>query len=321
MGAMDTIFSTGGLHPRDRFNCWHEVACKQVVGHQSRPLSAAAFEAELQAARLADLQLLIFCNSPMDVSRAQRDIAQTRSDELFVCQQLAGSLALEQQGREITLTKGDFCLLDPQLPYTGRFRNDSQLLVLKIPRPALRARVGNTLAMTARLLNEGPRGRLASAYLASLPGVSGGAEGQHAALFQEQALDLVAISLAPMMMEGGVNVSSPRTLHYLNLRKAVEEQLADPALSPTTLAAAAGISARYANVILATHGTSLERFIQRSRLERCRRALEDPAQAHRSITDIAFSWGFLDLSQFSRSFKKSYGFAPRDYRSLKLKRR
>lgn len=116
MGAMDTIFSTAGLHPRDRFDCWHEVACKQVGGHQSRPLTAAAFEAELQAAPLADVQLLTFRNSPMDVSRTRRDIARARSDELFVCRQIAGSLALEQQGREITLTKGDFCLLDPQLP-------------------------------------------------------------------------------------------------------------------------------------------------------------------------------------------------------------
>ena len=318
---MDTIFSTAGLHPRDRFDCWHEVACKQVVGHQSRPLSASAFEAELQAARLADLQLLTFCNSPMDVSRARRDIARAQSDELFVCQQIAGSLSLEQQGREITLTRGDFCLLDPQLPYTGRFRNGSKVLVLKIPRPALEARIGNTSTMTVRPLNRGSRGRLASGYLASLPGVSGGAEGQHSALFQEQALDLVALSLAPMMTEGTVDVSAPRTLHYLNLRKAVEEKLADPALSPTTLAAAAGISARYANVILATHGTSLERFIQRSRLERCRRALIDSAQTHRSITDIAFSWGFSDLSQFSRSFKKSYGSAPREYRALKLKQK
>jgi AraC family transcriptional regulator, positive regulator of tynA and feaB len=85
-------------------------------------------------------------------------------------------------------------------------------------------------------------------------------------------------------------------------------------LSPKLLATAVGISVRYANVVLASHGTSLERFIQKSRLERCRRALEDGAQAHRSITDIAFSWGFTDLSQFSRSFKKIYGLAPRDYR-------
>jgi AraC-like DNA-binding protein len=311
---MDKIFSTHGLHSRDRFDRWHEVACKQIVGHQSRPLSAPVFEAELQAAPLADLQLLTFCTSPMDVSRTRIDIARARSDELFVCQQLTGSLALEQQGREISLTTGDFCLLDPQIPYKGQLRNGSRLLVLKIPRPALEARLGNPSALTVLPLDHGPREHLASGYLASLPGVTRDAEGQHAVLFQEQALDLVAASLVPKMTGRGPNVSSLRTLHYLNLRRAVEQRLSDPKLSPKLLATAVGISVRYANVVLASHGTSLERFIQKSRLERCRRALEDGAQAHRSITDIAFSWGFTDLSQFSRSFKKIYGLAPRDYR-------
>ena len=45
-------------------------------------------------------------------------------------------LALEQNGRRIVLKAGDFTLIDPLLPYVGRFFCGSNLLVLKVPRRA-----------------------------------------------------------------------------------------------------------------------------------------------------------------------------------------
>jgi len=95
---------------------------------------------------------------------------------------------------------------------------------------------------------------------------------------------------------------------------AIENRLGDPTLDPSSAAAAAGISVRYANVLLSEQGTSLQQFIVSRRLDHCRRALEDPMQAQRTITDIAFAWGFSDQSHFNRRFKAEYGCAPRDYR-------
>ena len=50
------------------------------------------------------------------------------------------------------------------------------------------------------------------------------------------------------------------------------------------------------------------------RLARCRRALEDPSQAHRTVSEIAYGWGFSDMTHFGRKFKAAYGLLPRDYR-------
>ena len=54
------------------------------------------------------------------------------------------------------------------------------------------------------------------------------------------------------------------------------------------MAAAAGTSVRYTNSVLAEEVTSITRYIQERRLVRCRRALEDPQQAHRSLREIAY---------------------------------
>jgi hypothetical protein len=58
------------------------------------------------------------------------------------------------------------------------------------------------------------------------------------------------------------------------------------------------------------------RLIQAKRLERCRRALEDPLQAHRTWTEIAGGWGFSNMTHFSRRFKSAYGVLPSKFRSL-----
>jgi len=39
---MEKLFSTKDVHPRDRFAYWHDVACKHIVEHNSRPNAGRA---------------------------------------------------------------------------------------------------------------------------------------------------------------------------------------------------------------------------------------------------------------------------------------
>jgi AraC-like DNA-binding protein len=80
------------------------------------------------------------------------------------------------------------------------------------------------------------------------------------------------------------------------------------------VAEGAGISVRYANTLLSLEDTSLERYIVQRRLDCCRQALDDPIHARRSISEIAFEWGFSDLSHFGRRFKAAFGASPSEYR-------
>jgi AraC family transcriptional regulator, positive regulator of tynA and feaB len=49
-----------------------------------------------------------------------------------------------------------------------------------------------------------------------------------------------------------------------------------------------------------------------NRLEACRKALRD--QPGRSISEIAWGWGFNDLSHFTKSFRARFGLSPREWR-------
>jgi AraC-like DNA-binding protein len=139
-------------------------------------------------------------------------------------------------------------------------------------------------------------------------------EGAACSKLSEQALDLVALAVSEQLGQGDATLSSARSTALFRLKSAIEARLREPNLRPASAAAEAGISVRYANALLWQEGSSIERYIQHRRLERCRQALEDPAQAHRMIGEIAFGWGFSDLSHFGRRFRAAYGLAPGDYR-------
>ena len=314
---MKTLFSTTEVHPRDRFDYWHDVACKSIVNHDSSPECRQSFRAELQSGVLADIGLVLFENSPMTVLHAVRHLTRVNTDELFVCRQVAGVLALEQDSREAVLESGDITLLDPRLPYAGRFSRESRMLVLKVPRRPLEARVGKTRLMTARSIKPSEaESSLTSAFLAMLPTYTGRLGAAAEAIVKDQVLDLVALSLSKAMEGQRPRVSSTRSLALMKVRAAIEDRLTDPALDARTVAAAAGVSVRYANAVLADENTSILRFIQARRLAQCRRALEDPLQTHRTVSEIAYSWGFSDMTHFGRKFRAAYGLLPSEHRRL-----
>jgi AraC family transcriptional activator of tynA and feaB len=311
---MKTIFSTAGVRQQDRFDSWHAAARQYVIDHDARTECRLNFEAKLCSAALGGLNLVSFESSSMTVSHTSRHVAQATGDELFVCRQLAGTLFLEQGYLEVALRSGDMALLDPRLPYTGRFSSGSSLLVVKVPRRRLEARVGRTGSMIARRIRpESGENGLLSDFLALLPSHAERLD-VTAAMVAEQALDLLAVALAKASGLRGPRVSSARLLVLIRLRSAIEANLTDRALSPAAVAAAVGVSMRYANTVLASENTSVARLIQTRRLERCRQALADCTQAHRLISDIAYRWGFSDMTHFGRRFKAAYGLLPTEYR-------
>lgn len=314
---MKTVFSTKLVHPRDKFDFWHSVACKNIVDHDSRPANRLSFEAEINTGSFGRFELILFHNSSMRVSHTTRHVSHTRSDHLFVCRQTSGSILLEQDTREILLEAGDVTLLDPLRPYDGRFSESSTTLVLKVPRRELEARIGKIRNMTARLIKPiRLEDSLTSSLSAKLPSLAGKMNPISEEMVGSHALDLVAVSLAMTMDDRQPRVSSGKALILLNIQSVIEARLSDPTLDCQTVADAAGVSVRYANDILADHDTSIMRLIQARRLARCRSALGDPNQSHRTVSEIAYGWGFLDMTHFSRRFKKAYGILPSECQAL-----
>jgi AraC-like DNA-binding protein len=278
-------------------------------------MSRLHFQAELQASVLADTGIIMLQNSAMVVAHTTRHISHASNDDLFVYRQVAGRFVCEQQGRDVVLEAGDFTLVEPRVPCNGEFSAGSKLLILRIPRRLLEARIGSAREMAAHVIRPATDGNsFTSELLAMLPSHVNGLDALARTAVENQVLDLIAISLSKAIRGNRPRISSARSLALMKLRFEIEQQLTNQAADAASIAGAAGISVRYANALLADEDTSITRLVWTRRLERCRRALEDPLQAQRSVSEVASGWGFSDMTHFGRRFKAAYGASPREYR-------
>lgn len=312
---MKTIFSTKDLHPRDRFEYWHDVACRELVRHNAVPEHPPAFDASMDAGSLGGLEIVQFENSPMSVERNTGHLLSSDSDELFVCCQVSGTVVLSQGGRDALLQPGDMTLLDPQAPYRAKFMRDSKVLVVKPNRRIIEARLGRIGDETARVIRPSTaEASLASSVLRMLPPELGRFSSESEELVREHTLDLVCVALTTSLGKDESRKSASRSMTLMRLRAVVDALLTDPELTACRVVAVAGVSMRYANALLASEGTSIMRLVWERRLARCRQALEDPAQSHRSVSEIAYGWGFSDMTHFGRRYRDRYGLLPSEWR-------
>jgi AraC-like DNA-binding protein len=96
--------------------------------------------------------------------------------------------------------------------------------------------------------------------------------------------------------------------------------LADPQLTPGRVARACGMSIRYLHLLFESIDTTAATWVRGRRIERCRQDLENPNLAARSITEIAYRWGFSDAGHFGKVFRRLAGASPRQYRKRALSR-
>jgi len=61
-------------------------------------------------------------------------------------------------------------------------------------------------------------------------------------------------------------------------------------------------------------GNSFADYVMQRRLDGVAADLRDPAHRSRVIGDIAFNWGFADLSHFARRFKQRFGIRASEWR-------
>jgi AraC-like DNA-binding protein len=136
------------------------------------------------------------------------------------------------------------------------------------------------------------------------------AEGTELAAVWTTLLAMLVRSLAGRDLAGADLAPARR----LAAQRYISSHLADPSLSPDTVAVALRISRRSLYACFpGEHGVAGE--IRRLRLSRARALLHDP-QRTGPIAAIAAEVGLANAAHFSRLFRAAYGQSPRDARAL-----
>lgn len=98
------------------------------------------------------------------------------------------------------------------------------------------------------------------------------------------------------------------------VKQFAQRNLQNPDLNVELIAQAVNLSPRQVHRLFAQESVSLMRWVWIQRLENCHRELRNATSAKRTISDIAYAWGFNDQAHFSRAFRKHFGISPREVR-------
>jgi AraC family transcriptional regulator, positive regulator of tynA and feaB len=90
----------------------------------------------------------------------------------------------------------------------------------------------------------------------------------------------------------------------------VLQHLREPELTTDRIAAELHCTKRYLHKVFESEELSVCDYIWRMRVDRCREELLSPTSKQKSITEIAFSWGFNSSGHFSSVFKDRFGTTP-----------
>ncbi|WP_250623796.1 helix-turn-helix domain-containing protein [Pinirhizobacter soli] len=244
-------------------------------------------------------------------------IAPAHRGAALLSLQLEGNATVEQYGRRSRIAQDDFCLVDLSRPFRLEF-GASTVQTIYLPITALREAV--------------PQVAMASAI--GLPG-DRGPVGYLRVLFREifyRASDLTEavasrlLDAIPHMLAAALETTDPTRLsatqlrlHYKQqARRFAREHLDDPELCAEMIARGIGLSVSYLFELFSDEDLTLMRWVRGERLARCKRELADPALRHRGVSQIAYGWGFGDMTHFSRSFRDVYGASPRSFRQAAL---
>ena len=100
------------------------------------------------------------------------------------------------------------------------------------------------------------------------------------------------------------------------IQRIIEAELQNPDLGPRIIAERLRVSPSYLFSIARKAEISIEKLIINKRLDRCRELLADAVWSRYSVTYIALTLGFKDLSHFSRRFSERFGLSPNAYRKI-----
>jgi AraC-like DNA-binding protein len=301
---------------RSRMDYWRQVVGDSIAPLDVRPSDDLGAGDELRVGEVGPLRVVSL--SAPGAHAARRTPALIRRSDPDLCKidvVVGGFGVVEQDGRESRLGPGDFTFVDLSRPARWAMEDTDAIAVL-FPRALLPVPTDETARLTgvaiagdrgaAALVSELTRGM--ARHLDDFAGAGGVRAGT-------AVLDLLSVALADRL---GGEVALPaenrqRALLH-RIYAFIENRLADPTMSPSTIAAAHHISVRYLHKLFEMEQHTVTGWVRQRRLGQCRRDLLDPALRDHPVSAIGLRAGFPDPAHFTRAFRAVYGAPPAEYR-------
>ncbi|MFI8458148.1 helix-turn-helix domain-containing protein [Kitasatospora sp. NPDC085464] len=312
---------SSAVEPGHRFEWWCEMVARDVAPTRITTEHADDFPATVGTLALGPGQHLTTMSFPSIRSERTPALIRRSDPEVYELALIRGSAMWIAQGdNETRMRSGDLVMWNTSRPFDGRGLPGgvSRAVILHLPAaelPLHHRRLDRLLASSASA--RGGVGGVLAAFLRGLV-----REAPAVAEHEAVRLGIAARELAVAFLAHRLGVEDrlpPEPRHRMLLARIdafIEENLGDPDLSPTAIAARHHISLRTLHGLFHREQRGgVAAVVRRRRLERCRADLADPGLAVVPVHAIAARWGFRAAAAFSRAFRDEYGTTASDFRA------
>ena len=298
--------STSGLTPRQQIQRWSDALTDLCGRFDIDPLEASSLEGRINYTRVSRLKLCQIEVSQHRIGHTDWRIRSTDHPYVKILFQTVGISYFEQDGRRIELAPGDCLAYDVSCPHTITNPMLTRHEVVIVPKELLRERGFHSERMSAcRFSSRAGTGRIAHEFVHAAFGEATRLSPTSAAGVAESLIDLLLLPLREA--DTAFDRVGPEAM-YIRAQAFIRERLRDPELCIDQISAALGCTKRYLHMLFSERGMTVGDYIWRARLQNSRQELE--MHGGKTITEVAFSWGFSSSSHFSRVFHKYFGIVP-----------
>lgn len=298
-------YSTETVPDGQRFEFWKEVVCRHCIPAASRPLETTEFTGALCVSSFGGLELSSLSSSLHFWSRTPAHLRSGEAEDIWLGFFQNGYGRLEQADRRTLLSPEDLVLYDAAQAFRFSLAGENNHL-LRIPRPLLEPHIPGIESMTAVVLdNRRPGLAPLREMMRQIGSAPAWLENESVSVrFSQTLLDLLSLALQPLEEAIGV---AERDL-YGRVLSYIERNLPDTTITADSLARAHHISTRTLSRAFGRHQRTPMAVLWEMRLQAAHKILTNDRTAN--ITDVAIRCGYSDLSHFSHTFRKKFGYPP-----------
>ena len=308
--------STDSVSPSQRFGLWHDTMWELFGGLETTSEEATSFNGHMAYSMVGDTILCRRSSSAYNLKRV-KPFTKQGTDCVKLLLQIRGQTRVDQAGRISTLVPGRWCLYDLSRPYDISHSSDTEVMLVTLPRLKFESNKYALSDVVVHTFNAaGGMEKLAFDFAGRVFEEASGLNADPAMMTIDMIVQLVRMSI--LEMKGEPVYQAPANILRERVRSYINGFLRDPDLSVGRMAEYLNCSKRYLHKIFEEEHCSISELIWEERLTHCHRDLINPQMLDRSISDIAFHWGFNSSAHFSTSFKKRFGVTARECR-LSLK--
>jgi AraC family transcriptional activator of tynA and feaB len=313
------VWSTEHISPRERFAFWNDAVCAAFLKVTTHRTVAAPFQGRLHSTAVGGLLINSIESAAYEVDNCGKQWAADDQEWLFVNVHHQGRCRLLQSGRTHNVYgRGEFSLNAGVKRFSLDFLEPIRLTCFRLPYDAVASRVADLGAALARPLPDSGAARLFAGYVEALTANAADLPERCGDRASETFRDLLALAIGVNLRGAESARQSARRELFLQSCARVRFSLGNSRFDIGTLSAGLRLAPRTLQAMFKENGTTFTTFLLEERLLAAQAQLRDPDGCS-SVSQVAYSVGFSDLSYFSRAFRRRFEVSPTEFRdSLRM---